>query len=96
MIEVHQRGNLLALIAGLGYGSTGRAEEVQLLERKDETWRVAWVPIYENSYRVSGARVEFRDGIDSFVVYHEDSKIAPQPTEIWKLQDNQYVKVKND
>ena len=96
VIEVHQRGNLLAVVADLGYGGTGRAEEAQLLERKGETWKVAWVPTYENSKMVSGARVEFQDGIDSFVVYHEDSKTAPQQTEVWKLQGSQYVKVESE
>lgn len=94
VVELHQRGNLLAVVNDLGRRGTRMAQEVHLLEREGDTWRVAWVPTYETWQTLRNARVEFQGGIDSFIVHHRDNDNPEhQWQEVWKLQGTQYVKV---
>jgi hypothetical protein len=94
VIELHHHENLLAVVNDLGRRGTRMAQEVQLLERDGETWRVAWVPTYETWQTLWSARVEFQDGIDTFIVHRQDIHNADhQWQEVWQRQGTQYLKV---
>jgi hypothetical protein len=93
--ELHQDGNLLAVVNDLGRRGTRGAQEVQLLRQDGETWSVVWVPTYDRWQTLWNSRVEFTDGIDSFIVHREDINNPEHKwEETWQLQGTEYVKVR--
>jgi hypothetical protein len=91
--EVHQQGNLLAVVNDLGRRGTRAAQEVQLLKLENETWKVVWVPTYEAWRSLENTQVNFQEGLNAFVVHHQDfNSPEHQWQEVWKLQGIEYVK----
>jgi hypothetical protein len=91
--EVHQQGNLLAVVNDLGKRGTCAAQEVQLIKLENGTWKVVWVPTYEEWRSLGNTQVEFQDGLNSFIAHYQDfNNPGHQWQEVWKLQGMEYVK----
>jgi hypothetical protein len=95
VVELHQKGDYIAVVYALG-GGTHPRQEVHLLKRINNVWSVVWAPKYPDWSVLWDSQVEMKDGdINSFYVHRRGMKSNEEWKEEWGLQGDKYVLLNN-